>query len=80
MTLALNGQLVFFVILIFCSFLMWNIAKNEERWITMGIDRHGVILVVCHTFEILESSRNKIRVISARKATRKEVEKYEEGI
>ena len=46
----------------------------------MGIDGNGVILVVCHTFEILESSRNKIRVISARKATRKEVEKYEEGI
>lgn len=46
----------------------------------MGIDRHGVILVVCHTFEVLEPSLNKIRIISARKATWKEVEKYEEGI
>ena len=55
-------------------------SENEERWITMGIDRHGVILVVCHTFEVLEPSQNKIRIITARKATRKEVEKYEEGI
>ena len=25
-------------------------SEEEERWITLGLDRAGVLLVVCHTF------------------------------
>ncbi len=46
----------------------------EERYINLGISAKGRILVVIHT------ERNKnIRIISSRKATRKERKYYEEG-
>ena len=25
-------------------------GEDEERWATLGLDRTGVLLVVCHTF------------------------------
>jgi uncharacterized protein len=47
---------------------------DEERFITIGIDAFGQVLVVVYTF------RGKdIRIISARKATRPERTQYEEG-
>ena len=55
-------------------------SDNEERWLTIGIDGHGVILVVCHTFETLQPTRFRIRIFSARKGSRKEKEQYEKGI
>jgi uncharacterized DUF497 family protein len=50
---------------------------DEERWITLGKDRAGKLLVAIHTF--LETSEDVclIRMISARKATRKETKQYE---
>lgn len=55
-------------------------SETEERWITLGLDRAGALLVVCHTFrEELESGREasaKIRLISARRADRKETAQY----
>ncbi|PSF35188.1 hypothetical protein C7H19_17560 [Aphanothece hegewaldii CCALA 016] len=47
---------------------------DEERQITIGMDALGRILVVVFTWR-----GNKIRVISARKATRQERTQYEEG-
>lgn len=56
----------------------------EERWITLGLDRAGVLLVMCHTFrEEKEVSREasakiaKIRLISARRADRREAAQYQ---
>lgn len=49
----------------------------EERWITLGIAEHGPLLVVVHTFERLEDEVTVIRVISARRATKKEKRAYE---
>jgi len=51
----------------------------EDRWITLGKSSENVTLVVVHTF--LEQGRNRfhIRMISARKATKKERKQYEEG-
>lgn len=47
---------------------------DEERFITIGIDAFGRVLVVVYTWR-----GNEIRLISARKATRPEQTQYEEG-
>ncbi len=51
-------------------------SKKEDRWATLGIDKNGRLLVVAHTFKQLEVDYCKIRIISARKATRKESNQY----
>ena len=48
----------------------------EERWITMGQTQDGDILVVAHLY-VVEKEDEKIRIISARNATRKERKAYE---
>ncbi len=45
---------------------------GEERFVTMGMDCLGRILVVVYTWR-----SNDIRIISARKGTRSEVRQYE---
>ena len=47
---------------------------DEERFITVGMDAFGRVLVVVYTWR-----EDEIRVISARKATRRERKQYEEG-
>lgn len=47
---------------------------DEERFIAVGMDAFGRVLVVVYTLR-----GDEIRVISARKATRREREQYEEG-
>ena len=49
----------------------------EERWITMGYDQDGRLLVVSHTYSERDSENNFVRIISARRATRKERHQYE---
>ncbi len=46
---------------------------REERWLIMGISSYRRLLVVSFT-----ERRNRIRIISARKATRTERKQYEE--
>ena len=53
-------------------------SDNEDRWLTLGLDRKGVLLVVVHTFRETNNLDVNIRIISARKATRKEIKQYEE--
>jgi uncharacterized protein len=52
-------------------------SENEERWVTIGIDQNGYIIVVCHTFK--EETKNivKIRIFSARKAVLNEKRQYQ---
>nr|WP_084111440.1 BrnT family toxin [Gloeomargarita lithophora] len=47
---------------------------DEERFITIGVDGFGRVLVVAYTMR-----SDDIRVISARQATRQERQQYEEG-
>jgi uncharacterized protein len=47
---------------------------DEERFITIGLDALGRVLVVVYTWR-----GQKIRLISARSATRQERRQYEEG-
>jgi uncharacterized protein len=47
---------------------------DEKRFITIGVDAFGRILVVIYTCR-----EKEVRLISARKATRPELTQYEEG-
>ena len=51
-------------------------SEHEDRWLTMGHDEHGMLLVVSHTFQSVEGNHYLIRIISARKATRRERMQY----
>ena len=51
-------------------------SDNEERWATLGLDRNGIIVVVCHTYAESQPGGSSIRIISARKATKKEARSY----
>lgn len=55
-------------------------SLDEDRWITLGQAASGQYLVVVHTFEQVEENRVEIRIISVRKATRKEIQQYEGGV
>jgi len=48
-------------------------STNEERFILLGLSQSLKVLVVCHCYREDESI---IRIISARKATRKEQKVY----
>lgn len=49
-------------------------SDNEQRFITFGLAHNGQLLVVSHV-----ERENRIRIISARLATRSERKIYEEG-
>ena len=51
-------------------------SETEDRWITMGISEKGRLLIVIHTFR--EEDAVTIRIISSRKATKKETKAYGE--
>jgi uncharacterized DUF497 family protein len=53
-------------------------SADEERWISVGIDRRGTLLTVCHTFKAESEITALIRIFSARKATIKEITQYRE--
>jgi len=52
-------------------------SEREDRFILLGISSAARTLVVIHCYR---QSDSMIRIISARKATRKEVRSYEEGL
>lgn len=49
-------------------------SEAEMRFLTIGASHHGRVLVVAHT-----ERNDTIRIISARRATRREREFYEQG-
>ncbi|MBK7512824.1 MAG: BrnT family toxin [Chloracidobacterium sp.] len=55
-------------------------SRLEERWITIGLDENGVLLVLSHKFMSLDDESSRIRIISARKASKAETKQYEKGI
>jgi uncharacterized DUF497 family protein len=52
--------------------------QDEERWFTLGFDGSGRLLAVAHTYQEMASDRVRMRIISARPATRRERRAYEE--
>ena len=54
-------------------------SDEEERWLTIGMDEVTRTLVVIHTFISIDQDNCNIRMISARKATKKEQKAYRKG-
>ncbi len=54
-------------------------SEAEERWYTLGQTSAGRLLVVAHTYQILDTNITRVRLISARYATRQERRQYEEN-
>ena len=52
-------------------------SEVEERWITLGLDHTGTFLVVCHSYREETETSARIRLISARKATKNETKQYQ---
>lgn len=52
-------------------------SDDEDRFLIVGMSSAARVLVVVHCYR---ESDSVIRIISARKATKKEVKFYEEGI
>jgi uncharacterized DUF497 family protein len=52
-----------------------HIVANEQRYVTIGTDAVGRIVAVVYSYR-----SDTIRLISARKETRRERKQYEEGI
>jgi uncharacterized protein len=50
-------------------------ARGEQRFVSVGANSTGRILVVVYSY-----SGDDVRIISARRATRRERSRYEEGI
>ena len=52
-------------------------SEIEDRWITIGQTPNNRILVVVHTLRRV-ADKEVVRIISARKATKKEAQQYYE--
>lgn len=47
-------------------------SQYEERWLTLGHTTDGLLLTVAHTYQATSSTTTRIRIISARSATKQE--------
>lgn len=52
-------------------------SDAEERWFTLGQSNEGQLLAVAHTYQMLDATSARVRLISAREATRRERQQYE---
>jgi uncharacterized DUF497 family protein len=53
-------------------------SQDEERWFTLGLDASGRLLAVAHNYEIAGPGDIRVRIISARRATKSERRAYED--
>lgn len=56
-----------------------RIENGEWRWQTIGMAGGQLLLLVAHTVQSEEAQVDVIRIISARRADRKERRRYENG-
>jgi uncharacterized DUF497 family protein len=54
-------------------------SVDEDRWITLGLASNGSLLVIHHTYNHINGDNVAIRIISSRKATKKEKKQYTES-
>jgi len=52
-------------------------GSEEDRWITIGKSSINTILIVVHTFYQQNTNNFKVRLISARRAIKREKKQYE---
>ena len=62
-----------------CVNFVERVTRGEERWHAIGSIEGIILLVVVHTYRE-EASQEIIRIISARRATRRERKLYEQAI
>jgi len=53
-------------------------SESEDRWITLGSNKRGTLIVVCHTFREVGASNAIVRIISSRRATTTERKQYKQ--
>ncbi|MCI0469717.1 MAG: BrnT family toxin [Nitrospirae bacterium] len=51
----------------------------DERWVSFGITKSSKVIAVGHLYWLSADGEEYIRIITARKATKKEREQYEES-
>ena len=54
-------------------------SDDEERWVTIGRASTGACVIVVHTWQSMGATSARIRLTSARVATKSEIRDYEEG-
>jgi len=52
-------------------------STQEERWFTLGQSRSGTLMAIAHTYLTTGPATATVRLISARAATRREREQYQ---
>lgn len=52
-------------------------SQDEERWFTLGMTSDGKLLAVAHTYQATGPNSARVRLISARLASRNERWQYE---
>jgi uncharacterized DUF497 family protein len=52
-------------------------SETEERWFTLGTSSDGKLLAVSHTYQHTGPIHVQVRIISAREATKRERQQYE---
>ena len=53
-------------------------SEFEERWFTLGMDSTGKLLTLSHTYTATGPASARVRIISARVASRNERRQYED--
>lgn len=53
-------------------------SQSEERWFTIGHDAAGMLLAVAHTYQTTGPAGARVRIISAREASKRERRFYED--
>jgi uncharacterized DUF497 family protein len=53
-------------------------SEAEERWFSIGLASNGAMLSIAYLWSESDAATTKIRLISAREATRREIRRYEE--
>lgn len=56
-----------------------RIENGEWRWQTIGMAGGQLLLLVAHTVQLEDGRTEVVRIISARRADRKERRRYEDG-
>jgi uncharacterized DUF497 family protein len=54
-------------------------SETEERWVSIGHASDGQLVIAVHTYTETGGSTAIIRVISARRPTKREARQYREG-
>lgn len=52
-------------------------SEDEDRWVTLGQAANGQLMVVIHTWTLIEAAEVKVRIVSARRADAGEARNYQ---